>query len=693
MLAAATLAGATSCERKLDDLDCPCVSGYVCCAHDDKCHPEGEGCGEDGGAEASAAGGGGLVGAAGEGDAASSGGSLAGQSSGNDSAGGAAGERHESQAGTPNQPAAPISDFPRFCSMSGWCGGKNTFNAAWSSSEDDVWVASNDREVYANNSLSHWNGESWQNYDVARDAWGRVLAIGGSGPDDVWFVGEDSQHARAFHWDGTEFTAMYLEAGELRGVWGSAPDDVWAVGVQGYALHFDGEEWSSELAPSFTHDLDGVWGSASDDVIAVGSNGVVARWNGTQWSLERENQGADLRSVWGSGPDDVWVVGAAATVLHFDGEGWNERDLAVPELAGVEFTAVTGTSETDVWIAERGGRLVHYDGAEFRVLPISSKGVEALATAGEGDVWAFGEQAFSARCQPERCVEGTSVTQDDLFAVWGRAADDVWAVGANGVIARFDGESWQRVQSPTTADLRAIHGAPSGPIWAVGDAVIRYDGGEWTLESETEAAPLHAVFALSAEDVWVAGDGATLRHFDGESWVDFDALGATETLTSLWGSAGDDVWAVGIGDVNLHYDGAEWAKVNSPLRIDFAYQVLSGTSRDNVFIHGWYHDGSDPSFGEGRFDGQEWDFDGGAYGSALTTFGKPASWATGPREVWVLCGANTGFSEIYRLGSTIQGDSAGTDVALYGVWGVSDEEIWVVGAGGTVLEKEFSLPL
>lgn len=687
-------AGAAACERKLEALDCPCVSGYECCAIDNRCYPEGESCGRSSGSTGAAAGAdaggngvsGSASGAAGEGDGPVTGASGAG---GAPSDQGAAGERGEARGGASNEPATPGNTFPRFCSSSGWCGAKSGFRAAWSSGANDIWVASNDREVYASNSFSRWNGERWQSYDDGRDSWGRVLAIGGSGPDDVWFIGDDSVQARAFHWDGSQFSVMGLPASEIRGVWASARDDVWAVGVQGYALRYDGADWSSEFAPSFTHDLNAVWGSASDDVIAVGSNGAVARWDGDAWTVEREIEGVELTSIWGSGPHDVWAVGSDATVLHFDGEAWTVRDLGASDLAGAEFVAVTGTNEADVWIAERGGRLLHFDGEDFRVLTTSATGVAALAAAGERDVWAVGEQAFSARCEPSGCVEAGQLTSEDLFDVWGSATDDVWAVGANGVIAHFDGRVWQLAESPTTADLRAIHGAPGGRLWAVGDAVIRYDNGRWSLDGEAETAPLDAVFAFSDEDVWVAGAAATLRHFDGQGWDDFDTLGV-ETLTGLWGSASDDVWAVGVGDTNLRYDGSTWTKVGAPDGIDFSYQVVSGTSRDNVFVHGWYVQAGSPSFGEGRFDGQSWDFDGGDFGAALTTFGKPASWAVGPRAVWVLVGAAPGFGEIYRLGSNILPESPGTDVALYGVWGVSDEDIWVVGADGTVLEKEFT---
>lgn len=698
----------SSCERKLDSLECPCVSGYECCALDNRCYRAGEGCGDGSsgaaGERESAAGSSSAESTSGTGGApALSEGGAAGVSSqsnqggfGNDAASGAGDEGDdggdggdESQAGASGNPGVSAGEFPRYCSSSGWCGANHTFIAAWGDRSLGLWVAANDRENYTTNSLSRWDGERWTNFDAARDSWGRVLAIGGSAADDVWFVGEDSGYARVEHWDGASFVMEHPEAAELRGVWGSAPDDVWAVGVQGYTLHFDGAAWSADSSPSFTNDLNAVWGSAADDVIAVGSNGVIARWNGMEWALAREGPGPELASVWGSGADDVWAVGAEATVLHFDGDAWSEREIALPELAEVEFVAVRGTSEDDVWLAERGGRLVHYDGEDFSVLATSAPAVEAITAASEGEAWAFGALAFSARCERTGCAESTPVTQEDLFATWGRAADDVWAVGANGTIVHFDGVTWQREPSPTAAELRALHGA-GGRIWAVGDAVLRYENGGWSFESELETPPLHAVFALAEDDVWVAGEESALRHFDGERWSSFDAAGSIETFTALWGSAPDDVWAGGIGEFNLHYDGANWTKVTIQSGVHFEHQVLAGTSRDNVFSYGWYLDADVPSFGMGRWDGRQWTFSGGDYGLALTTFGKAAAWAVGPRDVWVVSGSPLGITEIYRLDASIWPESAGTDLPLHGVWGVSADDGWAVGAQGTLLQKEFS---
>jgi hypothetical protein len=580
--------------------------------------------------------------------------------------------------------------FPTYCSVSGWCGALNRFAAVWGSAPDAVWVAGNDRELYAQNSFSRFDGESWVNHDQHREGWGRVTAIGGSSAEDVWFVGEDQGNGWVQHFDGSTFSpVMYPGAEELRAVWGHSRRDVWAVGVQGYTLHFDGDSWSDESSTTLTNDLNAVWGTGSDNVLAVGSKGAVARWNGATWELERSDPGPELFGVWGPSADDVWVVGADATVLRFDGKAWTESSLGIDALGGVELVAVSGSGASDVWIAEREGRLIHWDGRAFSVTPTSSQGLSSLWVAASGEAWALGERGFAARCDDAGCVERRPVLDDHLYAAWGSAADDVWAVGARGSIAHFDGSAWTHVESPTTATLRSVSGSSRSAVWAVGDAILRFDGESWSIANESSA--LEAVFALSDDDVWAVGDDAALLHFDGTDWVDFQTDDPTRHFTGVWGSARDDVWVVGIGNVNLHYDGSGWSKVPTPANIAFNRQTITGTARDNVFIHGWYLQIGQPHFGEGRWNGQEWSFNGGDYGALLTSFGRPSAFAASPREVWLVTGHGSGSSEIYRLSSSLWGEGSGTDFALYGLWGSSPEDIWAVGENGTILHKEFAL--
>jgi len=54
----------------------------------------------------------------------------------------------------------------------------------------------------------------------------------------------------------------------LSAVWGSGPNDVWAVGDNGTIVRWNGAVWSP-VASGTTNDLLGIWGSGPDDIWAV----------------------------------------------------------------------------------------------------------------------------------------------------------------------------------------------------------------------------------------------------------------------------------------------------------------------------------------------------------------------------------------------------------------------------------------
>ena len=65
----------------------------------------------------------------------------------------------------------------------------------WASSATDAWVVGGSSGNTA--LISHWNGTTWSQLIAAPDTFN---AVWGTGPNDVWFVGD---YGRIRHWDGT----------------------------------------------------------------------------------------------------------------------------------------------------------------------------------------------------------------------------------------------------------------------------------------------------------------------------------------------------------------------------------------------------------------------------------------------------------------------------------------------------------
>ena len=216
----------------------------------------------------------------------------------------------------------------RPCTDEGWCHipvpGRQTLNAVWGDGQGTAWAASLEGQIL------RWDGAAWtRSYYLPVSSGAPALhSIWGSGPDDVWFVG---QRPFAAHTNGvkgpdglpkwTEFDTQSLAP--LSAVWGSGPGDVWAVGDYGTIRHFTAgaSRWAVVESPTMEN-LRGLWGAAANDIWAVGENGTILHYDGTAW---RTSTGAfppgkkpHLFSVWGSGPSDVWAV-ASGVVLHFSG--------------------------------------------------------------------------------------------------------------------------------------------------------------------------------------------------------------------------------------------------------------------------------------------------------------------------------------------------------------------------------------
>lgn len=204
--------------------------------------------------------------------------------------------------------------------------------ALWGTSPDDIWTAGDVWVMYRPTSFtpeSGWRslpadgGVVWTPFSSFRNA--QVRSIWGSGPDDVWFVG---QRPFAAHTNGvkgpdglpkwTEFDTQSLAP--LSAVWGSGPGDVWAVGDYGTIRHFTAgaSRWAVVESPTMEN-LRGLWGAAANDIWAVGEHGTLLHYDGKSWRLSSgafpPGKKPHLYSVWGSGPSDVWAVGGD-TVLR-----------------------------------------------------------------------------------------------------------------------------------------------------------------------------------------------------------------------------------------------------------------------------------------------------------------------------------------------------------------------------------------
>jgi len=220
---------------------------------------------------------------------------------------------------------------------------ENLLFALWARAGGEVWAAGEPYPVLPEGSkeaieTNFWRRGGWSDEPWTSDLVGSdlvVRAFWAAAPDDVWAVGgtagtTQNRTGRAFHATGgrkgpvwTEYDSQSFH--DLNAVWGSGPNDVWAVGDAGAVRRWMGAtptRWQVVPVPT-DHDLTGVWGSGPNDIWVVGDHGTILHFDGASWTqpVAAFQPGLEppLRAVWGSGPDDVWVVGDS-TVLHFNGK-------------------------------------------------------------------------------------------------------------------------------------------------------------------------------------------------------------------------------------------------------------------------------------------------------------------------------------------------------------------------------------
>jgi hypothetical protein len=213
---------------------------------------------------------------------------------------------------------------------------KVAFSSVWGASATDIFAVGEVNTDFNQALIAHWDGTRWSEMPLGA-ADDRVLRdVSGSSGQDVYAVGyldlgsdlkgKFSLSARAgflsqgviLHYDGTSWTEVQPAMANIAysAVWAAAANDVFVVGNtndQGVILRFNGTDWREMPAPPVGPLLD-VWGSSGSDVYAVGV-GTILHFDGQNWS-ENLATPQRLAGVWGSSPTDVFVAGSGGTLLR-----------------------------------------------------------------------------------------------------------------------------------------------------------------------------------------------------------------------------------------------------------------------------------------------------------------------------------------------------------------------------------------
>lgn len=276
----------------------------------------------------------------------------------------------------PAPEAGPEARAPA-CSADGWCETmrvkKGSLFGLWGVSAHDLYAL-------WGGLLVHETDLEWRAVPIPAQG---LLAITGTGAQDVWVVGENGiiWHATSRWGPVTSGTKK-----DLRGAFARAKDDVWIVGAGGTLLHYGGTEVKSVFSGA-TSDLLAAWADESGEAWAVGDSGTALHWLKGAWTPVPTPTKQPLGAVWGSGPSDVWAVGGLGTILHWNGNQW----AATAPPTSQSLYSVRGISARNAWAVGAGGTIVHWDGSRWSLSPSNSDyDLHAVWPADDNDVWTVG---------------------------------------------------------------------------------------------------------------------------------------------------------------------------------------------------------------------------------------------------------------------------------------------------------------
>jgi len=388
-----------------------------------------------------------------------------------------------------------------------------TFSAITGRSADDVWIAGSSEA--AGNVVYHWNGQTWQSGQVelepgtgvpviALAAHGDAVWAGSlftlqrwtqarwepdpdpdfnlgmrafvrmpnalwAGADHVWAVGSEGQGGMILQRRGGQWreTTLQREGSAVAG-WAVAANDVWVAGKYGEIMHWDGSQWTSQLAiPGHRGRWGDLWASGPRDVWLVGAQ--IAHWDGTAWRVvPTPGNTSGFRSVWGTGPDNVWVAGAEGTLLRWNGTTWTRMATGTTRT----LTGLWAADPNDLWVSGEEGTLLHWNGRQFAPMapPGMSGDIKALWGQSANNVWVANDlyvYHYNGTRWTQREVEGGYVAD-----LWSGPDGVLWAVTRSGRVARLQDDRWVEVTSLGSGNGILTRGfaSPEGDQWLLGTA-------------------------------------------------------------------------------------------------------------------------------------------------------------------------------------------------------------------------------
>jgi hypothetical protein len=401
---------------------------------------------------------------------------------------------------------------------------------SWSSTDagtgmTGVWGTTN--AVYATgfSTVRRFNGATWTDMSPP-GAWMPLYGVGGTSDNDVFVVGI---LGTIYHWDGTDWSSMASGTSEnLWGVFAIASNNVFVTGFNGKILHYDGTSWSSMTSGSTEH-LKRIWGTAANDVFTVGTNGAILHYDGTSWSTMTSGTSEHLFDIAGYGPSDVMAVGVGGKTLRYDGSTWTAMSSSMTNPTN-SLMGVARTSVSRAYAVADDGSIHTWNGTAWSLLATPVGAAPFLSIWARSDVDVFAVSQAGHMLRGTRPVTSVAITPSDptLYVVGqtvdltGEALDGdglghptsvVWS-SSDESVATVDEDGLVTAVSYGVATITGTAGDVVGQVTVT--VSIPPVPMTWTQVYSNNATVLADVWGTSANNVLAAGYTHSV-HFDGNT--------------------------------------------------------------------------------------------------------------------------------------------------------------------------------
>lgn len=283
-------------------------------------------------------------------------------------------------------------------------------------------------------------------------------------------------------------------------------------------------------------------------------------------------------------------------------------------------------------------------------------------------------------CQDSR-IRDLIPPEAKLLSISGSAYNDVWVSGESGILLHFDGLQWSRQRSiPFNGNLFPLDSRTSDDVAIAEldtDKLARWNGISWVIQPKapTGITRLHILdqSTIVTTTYVVSGASGAVSQMKDDYWkVVHQAQGHMINITSI----DNTIWATGLIGRLLTNTGGQWHEEAIPGSPTQPVDSIWGNNRNDIWV-------------VGRAFCVHWN---GASWETKLDCNRPGNhngvWGYRDDQVWITSDGYIQYLARRTAQPTWRQIPLEPAISPESIWGSGQSEVWVVGAGASLLRYQ-----